>query len=66
MPTKKTTAVTVDDIERARQGIVHAAIEFDAIEEGEPEADWRTAVDFLYVAAEALGCEDVMESLGIA
>ena len=58
-------AVTADDVTNARLWLVQAATEFDAIEDGEPEADWREAFGRLREAAKALGCSRAFDELGI-
>ena len=64
-PELRAEAITAEAVERARTALVHAAIEFDNIEDSPGDGDWRFAFGKLREAAEALGCLRVLRYYGI-
>ena len=64
-PELRAEAVTASAVEQARAALVHAAIEFDIVEDDPEEGDWRLAFSKMREAAEALGCVQVLDYYGI-
>jgi len=58
-------AVTASAVEQARAALIHAALEFDIIEDDPEEGDWQLAFSKVREAAEALGCVQVLDYYGI-
>ena len=50
-PERKSSAITIDEIETARRKLIEAALVFDAIEDGSDEVDWREGFGLLRDAA---------------
>ena len=64
-PEQRAEAITASAIEIARAALIHAALEFDIVEDDPEEGDWRLAFSKLREAAEALGCVQVLDYFGI-
>ena len=54
-PERRASEITLEESELARLRIIEAAVTFDAIEDGDPEVDWREGFGQLRDAAKALG-----------
>ena len=65
VPERKTSSVTLDEIELARTKVVAAALIFDAIEDGDGVVDWREGFGLLRDAAQALGNLNTLDYMGI-
>ena len=65
VPERKSSTVTIDEIESARKKLVEAALVFDAIEDGDAEVDWREGFALLRDAAHALGVLNTFDHAGI-
>ena len=65
VPERKSSTVTIDEIETARHTLVKAALVFDAIEDGDEEVDWREGFALLRDAARALGVLNTFDYAGI-
>ncbi len=65
VPERKSSTVTIDEIESARKKLVEAALVFDAIEDGDEEVNWREGFGLLRDAAQALGNLNTLKHLGI-
>ena len=65
IPERRASQITLDEIELGRRKLVQAALVFDAIEDGDEEADWRNAFELLRAAARALGNLSILDHAGI-
>ena len=65
VPERKSSAVTIDEIETARHKLIEVALAFDAIKDGDEEVDWREGFALLRDAAEALGVLNTFDYAGI-
>ena len=65
VPERKTSAITLDEIETARRKLIEAALVFDAIEDGDEEVDWREGFELLRDTAQALGILNTFDHAGI-
>ena len=63
-PEVRAEAITASSIEEARAALIHAALEFDIIEDDLEEGDWRIAFSKIREAVEALGCVKVLDYYG--
>ena len=65
IPERKSSTVTLEEIETARQKLIGAALVFDAIEYGDEEVDWREGFRLLRDTAQALGVLNTFDYAGI-
>ena len=64
-PELRAEAVTASAVEQARAALIHAALEFDIVEDDPEQGDWRLAFSKMREAAEALGCVQMLDYYGI-
>ena len=64
-PERRTSGITLDEIDTARGKLIEAALVFDAIEDGDKEVDWREGFELLRDAAQALGVLNTFDYAGI-
>ena len=64
-PELRAEAITASAVEGARAALIHAALEFDIVEDDPEDGDWRLAFSKLRESAKARGCVQVLDYYGI-